>query len=401
VLVVASDLPVAVRSGSAQRVRAVTRALAMVADVHLHSICHRRVEGSPPWPGVVGWSTSSDPAMGPRRPVGSDTAWVRDPAGHPSDSWLDPSAAADLRVWLDAFGPDAIVLAGLSTSPYLEVAREHGVPVVLDHQNVEADLAEEIAALEDTAPRVMMRRLVAQRTVVRESSVVAAVNRVWAVSPRDGQRLTERYPISAPVDVVPNVLDELPPEPRPPSQRPTPLVLYPAAFGFAPNLDAARWLVRQFLPAVKPSIPGATLVLAGSDPPVELTEHQDRAVSVTGSIPDMSALFGAATMMPVPLRAGSGTRIKILEALAHRVPVITTAKGCAGLDVEDGIHLMVEDDLDRWAQKAIALHRYTSTSDQMTADGRRLVEQMYSLDALVSAVAHGLGQCLSSRGSTN
>ena len=151
-LVVASDLPVAVRSGSAQRVRAVTRALAMVADVHLHSI--------------------------------------RDPAGHPSDSWLDPSAAADLRVWLDAFGPDAIVLAGLSTSPYLEVAREHGVPVVLDHQNVEADLAEEIAALEDTAPRVMMRRLVAQRTVVRESSVVAAVNRVWASGIRYRHRST-------------------------------------------------------------------------------------------------------------------------------------------------------------------------------------------------------------------
>ena len=116
---------------------------------------------------------------------------------------------------------------------------------------------------------------------------------------------------------------------------------------------------------------------------------------MTGSVADLGPLFDSATLMPVPLRAGSGTRIKILEGLAHRVPVMTTAKGCAGLDVEDGVHLVVEDDLDNWSRRAVALHRYTSEADLMTQAGRLLVEQKYSMEALSLAVATGLERCLS------
>jgi len=392
---VVADLPLAVRSGASHRVRVLTRALGLAADVHLHSICKRSVDGPPPWAGVVGWSTSSSPALGPVRPVGSDTAWVRNPHGHPSDDWLDPSAVADLRQTIGGYGPDVIVLAGFATNPYLEVVLESGAVVVLDHQNVEADLADEIAALDDAAPRVMMRRVAAQRTAVREAAVVAAVDRVWAVSSLDAQRLVARYRMSTPVDVVPNVVDRLPADPLAPSRRRAPMVLFPASYGFAPNVDAARWLLDRFLPELSMDITGVSLVLAGSDPPAELIERRIPGASVTGSVADLGPLFGSATLMPVPLRAGSGTRIKILEGLAHRVPVMTTAKGCAGLDVEDGVHLVVEDDLDNWSRRAVALHRYTSEADLMTQAGRLLVEQKYSMEALSLAVATGLERCLS------
>ena len=89
----------------------------------------------------------------------TSTDWLRDSTGHPADAWFDPVAADEVRSMITTFAPDAVVLGGFAVHPYGAVVAETGVPVILDHQNVEADLAEETAALAAPAPHVMVRRL--------------------------------------------------------------------------------------------------------------------------------------------------------------------------------------------------------------------------------------------------
>lgn len=320
----------------------------------------------------------------------TSTDWLRDSTGHPADAWFDPVAADEVRSMITTFAPDAVVLGGFAVHPYGAVVAETGVPVILDHQNVEADLAEETAALAAPAPHVMVRRLAAERTAIREAALVASVDRVWTVSERDAVRLQDRYPETAAVDVLPNVVDELPLDPLAPSERGSPLVLYPGALGYPPNADAARWLVHDWWPLVRPELDQPRLVIAGSDPPAWLRDLDDAQVEVTGMVDDLDPWFRRATLLPVPLRAGGGTRLKVLEALAHRVPVISTSKGCEGLDVVDGTHLLLADDLADWRSKAVEVHRYSGRFDEVSEAGRALVEANYTLTALSDAASSSL-----------
>ena len=136
---------------------------------------------------------------------------------------------------IQAIGAHTVVLGGLGVRAYAEVVRRSVPRVVLDHQNVEADVADEIARLAAPARHMLVRRLLAERTALVERVLVEQlVDAVLVCSDHDARRLLSRYPASAPVSVVPNVLDDLPPAPTGGAciDR-DPLLLYAGAFGYA------------------------------------------------------------------------------------------------------------------------------------------------------------------------
>ena len=135
--------------------------------------------------------------------------------------------------------------------------------------------------------------------------------------------------------------------PVPPAQELTvhpdaPTLLFPGSFGYGPNAQAARWLATEIRPELASAVPNAVIRLAGSAPrSIEALAAQ--RFEVAGFVESMSTELQRASAVIVPLRSGSGTRIKIIEAFAHRVPVISTSIGCEGLGVRDGEHLLVAD----------------------------------------------------------
>jgi glycosyltransferase involved in cell wall biosynthesis len=151
-----------------------------------------------------------------------------------------------------------------------------------------------------------------------------------------------------------------------------------------------RWLTAELWPRMRDQLGGGRLVQAGSHPPSDLVDGSDPTVQVTGRLPDLSPLLAAATLAPVPLRAGGGTRLKVLEALAYGIPVVSTRKGCEGLDVEDGVHVVLADDVDGFVQAGVDLHRDRDRRRAL-GTGRALVTERYSSAAIVAALAAALG----------
>jgi glycosyltransferase involved in cell wall biosynthesis len=127
------------------------------------------------------------------------------------------------------------------------------------------------------------------------------------------------------------------------------VVLFQATFDYAPNVDAVDWLVAEVAPRLRARVPNLELRLVGKPVPGVSRQHRPPAVTVVGVVPAMEPELARADIAIVPLRYGSGTRLKILESFAHRVPVVSTAIGAEGLHVEDGIHLLVADDPDAFA----------------------------------------------------
>ncbi|MFI2641987.1 glycosyltransferase [Streptomyces sp. NPDC018610] len=183
--------------------------------------------------------------------------------------------------------------------------------------------------------RVQARRSIAwwrrvHRRAAREADVAVAACAGDAVR-LGGARAT--------AVVVPNAYPARPPGPPRPGGA---TLLFQGSFDWAPNADAAGWLTREILPLIHERIPGARVVLAGASTP-RTAALAGPHVEVTGAVPSMTPHLRSADVVVVPLRVGSGTRIKILEAFAHGVPVVSTTIGAEGLDVVAGEHLAIAD----------------------------------------------------------
>ncbi|MGC8919134.1 glycosyltransferase family 4 protein [Streptomyces sp. PG2] len=148
-------------------------------------------------------------------------------------------------------------------------------------------------------------------------------------------------------------------------------MLFQGSFDWPPNADAAAWLTREVLPRLHARVPGARVVLAGKPAP-EVAALAGPCVEVTGMVPSMAPYLRAADLVVVPLRVGSGTRIKILEAFAHGVPVVSTTIGAEGLDVVAGEHLALADGAEGLALACAELLTDRARRAALAAAGGRL-----------------------------
>jgi polysaccharide biosynthesis protein PslH len=146
-------------------------------------------------------------------------------------------------------------------------------------------------------------------------------------------------------------------------------------YNYPPNRDAVFYFTEKIFPQVKSAIPSAVFLLVGKDAPAEL--ERNPGVKAIGTVPDVRPYLHQASVIVVPLRAGSGTRIKILEALAAGKPVVTTSVGMEGLNVEDGRHLLVADSPEEFAKAVVSLLNNPGLRHRLGASGRKLVEQEY------------------------
>ncbi|MGA2837599.1 MAG: glycosyltransferase [Acidimicrobiales bacterium] len=206
-----------------------------------------------------------------------------------------------------------------------------------------------------------------------QHQVAHRVDRVVLCSSEDVARLGVANAV-----VIPNTL----PDPEHPVGRTEvadpPTILFQGSFDYPPNAVGARWLVDEIAPGIRTRLPGARIRLAGqSTPEVEaLADEPD--VTVTGLVLSMVDELARADVVLVPLRSGSGTRLKVLEAFAHRVPVVSTTIGAEGLDVVDGVHLLIADTPEAIADACERVCRDTDLRRRLADAGQALFRERFA-----------------------
>ena len=180
---------------------------------------------------------------------------------------------------------------------------------------------------------------------------------------------------------------------------PVPTVIYTGTFGYQPNLEAADVLVRDLLPLLQRSIPGVRLVLAGRDASALLNRFPTLGANVefVSDPSDMRPLFRQAWLTIVPLRSGGGTRLKILEAMAMKVPVISTRIGAEGLNAVDGEVLLIRDEPAAMAAAAIDLLNDATAREAIAERAAAWVRKHYSWNHLEQLAEQELRKLLASR----
>jgi glycosyltransferase involved in cell wall biosynthesis len=336
----------------------------------------------PPPAGVEVWQRSSDATLSdPPATASAALRWVRD-GGHPYDRYLTDSTMADLEALLEGFRPDAAVVETLSLYRYVEVLKQRGLPVALDAHDVETPLHQGMVELRARAGGVPpLVASVARRHESVERAAFETADQVWACSHRDAKLIRRLFRGSAPVEVVPNTIDvDGYVQSSATSARKPHSVVFSGSFGYPPNAQAALWLGREVLPQLASRFSDAQLALVGRAPTREMLAlaGEDPRITIAGDVPDVRPHLAEASVMAVPLFVGSGTRFKVLEGFASRLPVVSTAKGMEGLDVRAGQHYLAGETADSFASAVVALWSDSAVAEGLAERALACVRERYS-----------------------
>jgi glycosyltransferase involved in cell wall biosynthesis len=219
-----------------------------------------------------------------------------------------------------------------------------------------------------------------------ERRLLDELDAVVVVSDDDAALLTAGAPARARVLVAPNGVDVERYRPTALPERPS--ILMTGTFDYGPNVDGARWLCDEVLPRVRAAVPEATLALVGRAPAPEVVVLGDRdGVAVQADVPDMVPFLDAARVAVVPLRVGTGTRLKALEAMAAGRPVVGTSVGLEGLGLVAGVHAEIADDADAFADAIVRVLRDDGHARALATAGRELVVERYHWPVLADRFA--------------
>lgn len=163
-------------------------------------------------------------------------------------------------------------------------------------------------------------------------------------------------------------------------------ILFVGTMNYFPNVDGALFLVQSIMPHIWRRDPDIRLCIAGSNIPKQIRNlGNDRRIEIIADAPDIREIAAQCCVSTVPLRLGGGTRIKILEAFAMGLPVVSTAKGCEGLAGEDGRNLFIRDNPEEFASAVLTAVNNNELSEALRQNSRKLVEEQYDWQKIFEA----------------
>ena len=327
----------------------------------------------------------ADSDLGPRAPAGRVIEALGGPPGRPRCY-----VPANLRGYCEAIRELSVGRCfdvalgdlGLAHATVTAGARAW----MLDDDNVLDDLYRQLWRAEVWG----WRKLAA----LRDWRAVRSFERRWLPRPdavtvcsrRDRTRMQSWGRSLPPLHVIPNGVD-LQEESFSAGPRDPDMLIMAGIMSWLPNEDGARFLVRHVMPRVWAARPTARLWLIGRDPSPRVLCLAGERVVVTGKVSDVRPYRWRAAVELVPLFAGGGTRLKILQAMAAGVPVVSTDVGAEGLELRAGEEIWIANGADEMAGAILQLLSEPSSATALAGAARRRVEADFGWDAIGSQLA--------------
>jgi glycosyltransferase involved in cell wall biosynthesis len=253
-----------------------------------------------------------------------------------------------------------------------------GYPIVLVHHNVESSLllrrADEVGVLEGTYLRLQARLVGrAERKWCRRVDLNVVVS-------REDEEALKEVSGGGRFVVIPNGVDTK--EFVPVNCAKEVDLVFVGGYSWFPNADGMKYFVERILPHIRRSAPGVRVRWIGKAPGAVVEAFQARGIEMTGYVEDIRPYVASSRCAIVPLRVGGGTRLKILDAWAMGMPVVSTARGCEGLAIEPGHNILVGDEPGEFARHVVDTLSSAELRARLGAAGRRTAERVYEWNVL-------------------
>jgi len=281
------------------------------------------------------------------------------------------AAKETVDLWQAEWAAGVMALRGLPNAKRVVIAN-----------NVETLIWERYADTESNPLKRLYIREQARKYAKFERDAYKEADRVVVVSVDDEKLIRERFGCNR-IDVVDNGIDRAFFEPVVPDRDPN-RILFLGSLEWRPNLDALTLLLDTIFPQVRTAIPWVRLDIVGRNPPAALVKRlavMDGA-TLHANVPDVRPFLAKSSVMAVPLRVGGGSRLKILEALATALPVVSTRVGAEGLELKAGVDLDIVEDPESMATALITALNHPVEARAKAENARKHVLERYDWDSL-------------------
>jgi len=252
-----------------------------------------------------------------------------------------------------------------------------GVPFVLFEHNVEAAIFDQLAQRESTFIKRAFIGMQARRLRRYERKLCRKAAHVIAVSDVDKDVYQKEWGVTH-CDTIPTGVDIRFFKASSHECLVNNLV-FTGSMDWMANQDGMKYFVKEIFPHIRLEIPDAVFTMVGRNPPPEILElGKIPGIHVTGTVDDIRPYVHGSKVYIVPLRIGSGTRLKLLEAMAMGKAIVSTTIGAEGLPLENGRHIVLADEPRAFAAEVVRLMRDTQERRYLAENARALAEREYS-----------------------
>ena len=283
-----------------------------------------------------------------------------------------PEFAAALERLLDGWRPHVVEFHLQVMAQYVRRLGNRTLPKILVEYDPPSAWAEDMVRTTKGLTRLARRlEVTAWRRYERASRprfdaiVVFAERDLEDVRPTAGQASLVTIPLAV----------EVPAQPLNAEGSDPPTILFVGAFAHYPNVDSALWLGRRILPRVLERVPEARLELVGHEPNEEIRALAGGAISVPGSVPDVTPYLDRAAVVVAPIRLGGSMRMKVLEPLAAGKALVATPRAAEGLEATAGEEYVLAADEDELVEALVGLLLDRDRRRTLGASARRWAEQ--------------------------
>jgi glycosyltransferase involved in cell wall biosynthesis len=305
-------------------------------------------------------------------------------------NYTSPEMSTAVSRVLDAGDFDIVHLDSIHMIRYAQAAlqRKPGMRAIYNWHNIESEAMHRYSATTASLARRWYAAQTARKLEALESDILKTAFGHIVCSARERDKLLRIAP-GARIEVVENGVDtryfaeRVQPQPGGTRRQ----IVFVGAMDYFPNSEAAIFFANNVWPRMKRALGVMEVTIVGANPgPAVLALSKHWGVNVTGMVPDVRPYYRGALAAIVPLRTGAGTRLKILEAMAAGVPVISTPLGAEGLEVTDGenILLVAPDDIEGWIDGVASVAESPELSEKLIAAGQHLVRTRYDWEILGS-----------------
>ncbi len=273
---------------------------------------------------------------------------------------------------------DLIVLEAPFMGVYLNDIRQLTLcPVVLRAHNVDHLIWQRIAAGTRSFFKKKYLQLQASRLKKFELTLAAAVDALVPISSVDAAYFKDQG-IIGPIFCSPMGIKL--PESAIPEQTKCRQLGFIGTLDWMPNLEGMYWFINHCWPLVHAKVPKLQFHLAGRKIPIDIQSIHGDGIVVFGEVPDASAFMSSLQLFVVPLHSGSGIRIKLLEAMAMGLPIISTTIGAEGIPVVNGTHMLLADTAEEFAGAIQLIAKDPAFGYQLGRHARELIAEQYNIE---------------------
>ncbi len=158
---------------------------------------------------------------------------------------------------------------------------------------------------------------------------------------------------------------------------PTPRVTFVGPLHWPPNSQGVSWFAKQVWPTVHSAVPAAVFTVIGANPPAEIQSLRGESVQIKGHVADIDSYLDESRVFVVPLLAGGGVRVKILECWSKCIPAVSTSIGAEGLHAVNGQNILLADTAKEFARQVIRLLTEPPLATRIAVQGQRTIATYY------------------------